>query len=334
MNDDDGSLRKRATAADVARIAGVSRSAVSRAFSPKAYVDAEKRALIQKVARDLGYRPNALAASLQGANSNLVAIFAGEMPNDYDKEVTTRLVQRLNEIGKWPIMISGSESAARKAVSEVLRYPLEAMILRSGSLDEDIVENCSKLSIPVIASGRVLSAPGVDNICVRNAEGMRKGVDLLLARGRRRFGYLGGPPGFWSTIDRRRGVVDALAEAGLEPVCEETGGFSVETGAAATEALMARCDLDALVCANDAMAIGALSVLRARGHRVPDDISVIGFDDIRIAALPAFDLTTLVNPINPVVGAIVDLLERRLETPERPDEMIHLDAELVLRGTH
>ncbi|MFO7804898.1 MAG: LacI family DNA-binding transcriptional regulator, partial [Paracoccaceae bacterium] len=90
------------TAQDIADLAGVSRSAVSRAFTQGAYIDPGKRARVLKAADDLGYRPNAMAAGLQGARSNLVAIFVGEMANEYDKEVTTALVTGLNGIGKWP----------------------------------------------------------------------------------------------------------------------------------------------------------------------------------------------------------------------------------------
>ncbi|MGV8985908.1 MAG: LacI family DNA-binding transcriptional regulator [Cypionkella sp.] len=330
----DLSRKKRITAQDIALLAGVSRSAVSRAFTEGAYIDPEKRALVLQAAEELGYRPNALAAGLQGGQSNLVAIFAGQMPNEYDKEVMAKLVIGLNSIGKWPIVIGGTETAARKAVSEVLRYPLESMILRSGSLDDDIVQSCGKLGIPVISSGRVLALRGVDNICCRNQEGMAQGTRLLLDRGRRRFGTIGGPAAFASSKARRLGVAQTLHSAGLEILAEELGEFTVQSGYQAAHRLLAVCQIDALVCANDAMAIGALSALREKGLEVPGAVSVIGFDDIAMAAWPAFSLTTLRNPVDALVTAVVDLLERRAIDPDMPDETIHLDAALVLRGSH
>lgn len=335
MTDTTSNRPKRITAADVARAAGVSRSAVSRAFTQGSYLDADKRKMILAAAQTLGYRPNALAAGLQGAQSNLVAIFAGDMPNEYDKEVIAALVMGLNGAGHWPIVIGGGGDIARNAVSNVLRYPLESMILRAGSLDADIVAECGKLAIPVISSGRPLDAPGVDNVCCRHAAGVCRAVKLLHTRGRRNFGTISGPPEFYAAIDRRKGLTDTLAQLGLPLRHEEIGDFTVQGGYDATRRLLGHCpDLDSLICANDAMAIGALSAIDDSGRTVGKDISVIGFDDIAMANWPAFRLTTLRNPINALVETILGLLDRRRQDPDKPDETIFLEAELILRASH
>ncbi len=330
----DHDTKRRVTAADVARLAGVSRSAVSRAFTQGAYLAPDKRKLIEKAAQELGYRPNALAAGLQGRRSNLVAIFVGEMANEYDKEVAAKLIAGLNSAGKWPIVIGGSGQSARDGVNNALSYPLEAMILRSGSLSADISEACGKLGIPVIASGRILEADGVDNVCCRNREGMAKGVEVLLARGRQNFGFIGGPDTFAASADRRAGALEALHAVGLSLMAEETGAFTVQSGYDAALRLSDLHRLDALICTNDAMAIGALSALRDQGRLVPQDISVIGFDDIEMARWPAIQLTTLRNPIDALVTAVLDLLERRAAHPAKAREMVWLDAEVILRATH
>ena len=329
-----GTRVKRVTAEDVAKLAGSSRSAVSRAFTPGAYLNAEKRKAILKAADDLGYRPNALAASLQAGGSNLVAIFVGEMPNEYDQEVLKQLTIGLCGTGRWPIVIGGTEGTAREAVSNVLRYPLEAIILRSGSLNEDIVESCGKLSIPVISSGRMLEAPGVDNVCCRNADGMERGTTVLLDKGRSRFAYIGGPGNFNSSHWRREGLRAALLARGLSMVAEETGDFTVQGGYDAVGRLIWDGRVDALVCANDAMAIGAMTALRESGICVPDDVSVLGFDDIAMAAWPAFSLTTMRNPIPELVDAVVRLLDLRADDPGKPEEEVHLEPELILRNSH
>lgn len=326
--------RKRITAADVARQAGVSRSAVSRAFTEGSYLDPAKREAILRAAAELGYRPNALAAGLQGGQSNLVAIFVGDLPNELDKEAVATLVAGLNGIGKWPIVIGGSGQAARDAVSNVLCYPLAAMVLRSGSLDGDIVDACGKLNVPVISMGRVVEEPGVDNVCVRNRDGMARGTALLIEKGRREFGFIGGPERFCSSGARRQGMRDELEKAGIELRAEDRGDYTVSGGYEAAMRLLDGPKLDALVCANDAMAIGALSALKEKGLDAPRDLSVIGFDDIPMAGWPIFDLTTLRNPIDDLVAAMLDLLTRRIETPDKPDETILLDAELIMRGTH
>lgn len=326
--------KRRVTAADVAKLADVSRSAVSRAFTEGAYLDADKKASILKAADELGYRPNALAASLQGSGSNLVAIFVGEMPNHYDKEVATALINGLNAAGKWPIVVGGSGEAAKSAIQNVLRYPLESMILRSGSLGVEVVSLCLKLGIPVISSGRIVDGPNVDNICVRNREAMAAMTEHLIKQGRRKFAYLSGPDTFWSTGERYGGFKETLQTHQLEPALRLYGDYSVMSGFHAMEGCSDLADIDALVCANDAMALGALMYLNHKGISVPDAIAVTGFDDISMAEWPNMALTTLRNPIEPLVEGTIDLLRAREAEPDRAGETKWLDAEMVLRATH
>lgn len=326
---------RRVTAQDVANEAGVSRSAVSRAFTPGAYLDAEKRDTILAAALKLGYRPNALAAGLQGGRSHLVAIFVGDMRNAYDTEVVARLVGRLNSLGKWPILIDGGGAEARDALlGDVFRYPLDALIMRAGSMEPIIAEQCAKLNIPVICSGRIIEAEQVDNICGRNSEGSALAARLLIESGRRRIAHIRGPGSYGSSDERAFGMQTVLAEAGLSPVATVQGAFTVESGYAAARSLFEQHDIDAIHCANDAMAIGALGYLRENGISVPDDVSVTGFDDISMAAWPGINLTTVHNPIDATVTHIVDLMERRLADPQKPGEVVRIDTHLVLRGTH
>ncbi|EEX11588.1 transcriptional regulator, LacI family [Ruegeria lacuscaerulensis ITI-1157] len=337
MTDQNGSQSKRhrrVTAQTIADLAGVSRSAVSRAFSPGAYLSAEKRHRILKIAAEAGYQPNALAVGLKEGRSNLVAVFVGSMRNPYDAAFMGCLARSLNAIRKWPILIDGTDKSANSAVEELMRYPLDALILRGGSMAPEIVEHCARAGIPMISSGRPVSAPRVDNVCCRNAEGLREMTRLLIARGRSRFGFLGGPPEFYSSAQRRAGVLGALDEAGLRPIAEATGDYTVEVGAAAARRLLRENDLDALVCANDATAIGALSAARDLSLDVPGDVAVVGFDDIAMAEWPIFNLTTVRNPIEPAVGAIIRLLEKRLADPGKPGESISIDAVIIERGTH
>lgn len=328
------SVNRRVTAQDVADKAGVSRSAVSRAFTKGAYLSDEKRKVIIKAAQELDYQPNALAAGLQGGRSGLVAVFIGEAKNEFDREMATALIEALNRAGKWPLVIGGGGEAARKAVSAVLRYPLEAMILRSGSLGPGLVERCMRLGVPVISSGRIPKARHVDTVCCRNAEGMAAGVRFLIREGRRRFAFIGGPDALFSSGARREGALQALEENGLSFISEARGDFSAESGRAAVEALAGARGADALICANDAMAIGAMGALRQRGVRIPDDIAVLGFDDIAAASLPEFALTTLRNPIPEAVSAIIALLLSRHEREGGDGARIFLDAELIKRASH
>ena len=318
----------------VAEAAGVSRSAVSRAFTKGAYLDAQKREKIKEVAAQLGYQPNALAAGLQGGRSNLVAIFAGNLRSPYDTAFISRIVQKMNALNKWPILIDGAGAEAEKALTEVLRYPLDALILRGGSMPAGIVERCAKANVPAISSGRLVDAPGVDNVCCRNARGMRLAGEMLIRKGRRRFAFIGGPEDFYSSAERRAGLLEALKANGLALVAEARGDYTVESGQDLAERLLQRHAVDALLCANDAAAIGALTAARQLGLDVPGDLSLVGFDDISLAKWQAYNLTTVRNPIDESVNRIIELLQSRLETPAKPSETVFVDPFLVLRGTH
>lgn len=328
---------RRITAAQVAEASGVSRSAVSRAFTEGAYLDRAKREKILHVAQELGYLPNALAAGLQASGrSGLVAIVTGELINTYDAEILAKLIHALRALGKWPLVIGGQEELAETDVLGVLGYPLDALILRGGSVAESVAVHCAKLNIPMILSGRVMAAPGVDSVCCDNVSGAALAVQTLLARGRRRLGYLGGLPHLSSDQDRRAGFEAALAEAGLAPVVLAHSDYSFDGGYAVARDLLAQArDIDGLFCANDAMALGAMAAAkREHSLSIPDDLSIIGFDDISMAAWPGFDLTTIRNDMDQTVAQIMRLLGSRLESPGKDSETVWIKPELVVRRTH
>lgn len=325
---------RRVTATDVAEAAGVSRSAVSRAFAPNAYLDGEKRKLILTTALKLGYRPNALAASLQGKRSNLVAVAAGGMNNLYNAEFTAKLVARLNAAGKWPIVIGGSEAVLDDAILPALSYPLDALIVRGSSLSAQVFEDCAKLNIPLIFAGRILEGALVDCVSCHNTNGTAAAARHLIARGRRKFGFISGPAGLSSSSDRLEGIRCALREAGLSLIAEAPCNYTYEGGRDAATSLLTQYDIDALICANDASALGALSAARYELDRdVPNDLSIVGFDDIAQASWPEYNLTTLRNPLDQTMDEILRLLQARLDDPDRPAEQVLIAPQLVTRKT-
>lgn len=328
---------RRVTAQMVAELAGVSRSAVSRAFSGGGYVDAKKRARIHAIAAEIGYQPNALAAGLQIGRSNLVAIVVGRVSNPHDTALVHQLCNALNAQGVWPVLINGARSATEHGVSveDALRLPLDALIVRGGSMSIDLVNRCAKLGIPMICYGRPLKEHNVDAVYCRNFEGMRAATDLLLSTGRRSFAFISGPPAFYAASERRRGLLHSLETVGRGLSAEIESDFTVAGGHKAAHALLRdNRDIDALICANDACAIGALGALTELGIKVPQDIAVIGFDDIDMASWPMFNLTTMRIPLDLIVKAILDLLQRNLMDHDKTAECLKVDPHLILRGTH
>lgn len=331
--------RRRVTAKAVAERAGVSRSAVSRAFTKGAYLDQEKKTAILKVAEELGYRPNAFAASLQTQNSNIVAVVTGNMKSLFDRELVETLLNKLTEAGKWPIVVSGEHVVNAASVDGLFGFPVDAMIVRGGSMDNFVVESCAKLQIPLIFSGVIVDADRVDSVACRNTDGTYEVTKLLLENGRKKLGWIDGPTQVvaqeMSNRERLQGVQRALHEAGLSLVAQADADYSFHGGLQAAEALLRAHDLDGLICANDAMAAGALSCARDKmGLRVPEELAVTGFDNGEIASWPCFNLTTVDNPVDQIVAEIMRLLDERMSNPAKASEAVLVDSNLIPRGTH
>ena len=336
-NSRSGARRRRVTAADVARLAGVSRSAVSRSYSKRAYVSREKRERILEAAEILGYRPNALAAGLNSRQSNLVAIVTGNLKNHYDSEIVGRLINRLIGLEKFPIVIGGTTDHVEDSeILELLDYPLDALVVRAGSVTAETAQACLKLQVPLIVSGRILEVGNVDSLCCDNVLGSRLAVGELLDSGRRNIGYLGGDPKFFSEQERALGFLTAMRERRVEPAFMTQSDFSFDGGYQAGMQILKGTALpDAVFCGNDAMALGLLTAARTAFQiRVPNELAIIGFDDIEMAQWPCFDLSTIRNPVDATVDEILLLLESRFADPERPGRTIRLVPELVPRGTH
>lgn len=333
------SITRRVTALDVARQAGVSRSAVSRAFTPGASISEKKRQAILQVAEQLGYQPNALAAGLNQRSANLVGIITGNLSSHYDATLTARLVEKLLSIGKLAVVITGqSEDITKADISNMLAYPLDAIIVRAGSVDENVAEQCLKLNVPLILSGRVLAMDGVDCVSLDNVAGSKLAVETLLKQQCTKIAYLGGNKALMSEKERYQGFLEALTAADRAPAGMAWGNFDFQQGLEAALSLLSGPEHerpDGLFCCNDAMALGALNAARnILNLRVPEDVGIIGFDNVEMAAWPCFELTTISNPVDKTVQEIMALLQSRLHAPERAARIVRLQPELICRATH
>jgi DNA-binding LacI/PurR family transcriptional regulator len=327
--------RQRATAADVARIAGVSRVAVSRAFTPGASIAAETRAKVMEAAGSIGYRPNALARQLNRSAPELVAFVGGSRANYYYSEFIDRLLPALQDAGHRVLYVHVSDDRQlADALLDISEYPVACTVVATGSLDRSVLQQCRAFA-PMIISGPNHDLPGIDAVGVDSAAGVRLAVDHLVSRGRRALACISGPEENTSGMQRARVFRDHLESCGFEPGVIMHTAYSVVGGEAAARALLAKGPRpDAIVCGNDVVAIGVLNVLRGEaGITVPDEIAVIGFDDIPPAAWPGIGLTTIVNPIDERIGHVRALIARRIAEPDAPPREIMLPPRLVVRST-
>ncbi len=325
----------RASSALVARRAGVSVAAVSRAFTPGATIAAETRQRVLAAARDLGYVPRTLLRATVEAPPS-VGVVMGDMTNPFFPEMLERLTLGLRARG-YGVQVHcaprGTEVDA--VIPDLFRVPLAGVLMGSAMLSPALARACRERGVPVVMLNRAVPTPGVSMVgCDNHAAGMRV-ADLFLRTGRRRIAFMGGRPDIASGIERGRGFRDALAAAGRTLHAAENGGFAYEAAHDAARRLFALPEPpDAVFCANDVMALAVLDHVRhACRLRVPEDVSVVGFDDIAMASWPAYRLTTIRQRTEVMTEEALDLLARLGAASDHAAVSRLVAGELVQRAT-
>lgn len=317
---------------DVAQRAGVSQSAVSRAFSG-ASVSAEMRRKIMLAADELGYRPNALMRVLS-QQSNLIGVVMGEITNPFYPEVLEAMLVELEARG-FRVLLKRLDGTANAdaAIEEVLAYRVRGVVVTSSVVSAGMAERCAASEVPVVLFNRHIRDVRISAISCDNVDAGRMVANLFLDRGHRRPAFISGSEAATSNMDRRKGFLDRVAERGGPAVPVAGGEHSYEVGFAAAKELMDLPDApDALFCASDVIAFGALDALRESGLSVPNDVSVVGFDDIPMAAWAAFSLTTVRQPRRRMVREAVETLCARIAGSDvGPIRLV--PGELVERAT-
>ncbi|WP_176559813.1 LacI family DNA-binding transcriptional regulator [Teichococcus rhizosphaerae] len=325
------------TARDLARHLGVSQSMVSRAFSPGASIAPGMRARVLAAAEAMGYRPNFIAASLSRRRSSLVGLVMGELANPFYPAVLERLSQALQAEGFQTLLFTEPPGQEADACLPLLRqYHVDAVVVTSASLSSAGAAHWLGDGRAAVLFNRAAAGDTpLDSIACDNVAGGRMAAEALLARGRQRPAFIAGRADTSTSREREAGFFAAFAERGLPPPRRlDAADYSYGAGHRAVLAA-AEAKPDGMFFANDILALGGLDALRhGLGRRVPRDVSVIGFDDIPMAAWPAYDLATLRQPVAEMVAATVALLRARLSgAAGGPPHSERLAATLVARGS-
>ena len=329
--------KRRITSVDVARRAGVSQSAVSRAFTPGGSVSARTAAKVRRAAEELGYRPNATARTLITGRSRIVGLVVYTLDNPFYPDAVERLSVALQSEGYHVLLFTASNTLGdvEPVLQRILDYQVDAIVMVSISLDSTLAERCAALNIPVLLFNR--DQPGADLLAVTtdNVEGGRLAARALLVGRPRRIAHLAGFEGASTQIDREAGFRAALAEAGHEVRLREVGDYRYDGARAAARRLLLRSDPpDAVFCGDDHMAFAALDVARHEARlRVPEDVAIVGYDDVPQAAWSSFDLTTVRQPMRAMVSRSIEMLLAAIEAPGTPPAKLRLPPILVPRGS-
>ncbi|HJV88208.1 MAG TPA: LacI family DNA-binding transcriptional regulator [Noviherbaspirillum sp.] len=327
------------TSFDVARLAGVSQSAVSRTFTPGASVSKATREKVLEAARKLGYRPNAHARSLITGRSNIIGLVLSDLDNLFYPLALERLAKCLQADGFHVLLFITENNNSDSLIGELLQYNVDGIVLASTTLSSGLAQHCADANIPVVLFNRVLSKDdtgAVSSVRSDNISGGQEVARFMAAAGNRRIAYITGYEESSTSMERERGFREGLAEYGMRVYARAIGNYDFETARRATLELFSSSDdhPDAIFVASDHMAFAVMDTLRHELKlRVPEDVSVVGFDNVPQANWPSYLLTTVEQPLDLMIEATIRLVHRSLADEDTGPrcETVVLPVHLVIR---
>jgi len=327
------------TALQVAKHAGVSRSAVSRYFTLGASVSAKTAAQVAKAAEELGYRPNILARSLITGRSRIIGLLVAYLDNYFYPEVLERLSRELQAKGYHVLIFMAPNNAQNvdQVISEILDYQVDGLIFASVSLSSELTIRCKALGVPVVLFNRLQDVEGISSVTSDNFRGGALAAEFLVNSHHNRIAYIGGTEGTSTQRDREAGFRAGLKSAGKELFARAIGDYCRETSRLVTREMFDRASdarPDAVFVANDHMAIAVMDVLRYElGLTVPKDVSVVGYDDIPPASWASYDLTTIRQPADQMAAETVAILLEQINEASAQPRQVRAEAEIVVRSS-
>lgn len=333
---DSGVKKPGVTSLQVAEHAGVSQSAVSRTFTPGASISSKTRAKVLASAKALGYRPNAIARSLITNRSRIIAVVMAYLENLFYPDVLEELGRALAAENYHLLLFTGfMDRDSDPVFDQLMQYRVDGIILASTSLSSELSEECATAGIPVVLFNRTTERDAVSSVTTRNREGGKRIADFLVAGGHTSFGYIAGLENSSTNRDRFDGYIEGLAAHGFKDVLVETGNYARSDAETAARKIFSRPDRpDALFVANDHMAVAVMDVARYEfGFRIPDDLSIVGYDDVGPARWTSYGITTMSQPLKRMVESTVDILMDQIASGEIEAEHRILNGELIVRSS-
>ena len=325
------------TIADIAKKSGFSASTVSRVINDSANVELRTRKKIQKIIDELDYRPSHIARGLVTGRMNLVAFIIGDRWNPYYAELASAAEEELNSAGYLEVMCYTNYQKEKEEhyIEAAITYGFAGLVILTVPQSEKVIKQLKRNICPVVLVNRYLNSLDTDFVSSDNYEGGCIATRHLIEMGHRRIYHVAGPQDSTASHDRLRGFRDTMGQAGLSITDEVAfGDLRTDSGYRIGQHLVAvRPEITAAYVANDMMATGVVRAYVEAGKRIPEDFSIVGYDDSQIAVSGEVKLTT-VNQHHLEMGkAAVDLILRRIDNPQDPFRRIILRPTLVKRSS-
>ena len=328
--------KDKVTSQQVADLAGVSQSAVSRVYTLGASASKKTIDKVHKAAAELNYRPNVLARAMVSGKSRIIGLVVAYLENQFYPTAIEKLSTQLQEKGYHVLIFMASKRAGNidSVLEEILDYQVDGIIAASVALSSKLADRCHSAGVPVVLFNRTQDDEALSCVTSDNFNGGVKVARFLLAGGHKKLGYIAGWEGASTQRNREFGFTAALQQAGFKLHAREVGDFSMEQASVATRRMFSDNPPDAVFVANDHMAFAVMDTLRFElGFNIPKDVSLISYDDVPAAAWPAYNLTTVRQKVNQMVQETVRILMEQIEGNSLQSQRISIGSPIILRGT-
>lgn len=321
----------RATVKSLSLAAGVSASTVSRALRGDTRISTRTRKRILKLAQSAHYVPNQMARSLSTRRSGMVALLLGEVTNPFYPEFLQCLTAKTAQRGLQLLLLPlGSIRLEAEMIRTMVEYGVDGCLVAAAALTDEAFDAIAAFNVPAVMINRSGGGRTSAVLCNNHAGGAAIGR-FLIERGHRHIAYAAGRQ---TVSEREQGLRAALGEAGLQLVAREVGAYSHESGVEMAQRILTRDrKVQAIVGANDIIALGVIDGARELDVAVPDQLSVIGFDDIGPSSWLSYSLTTVRQPTPTMIERALDLLQARIADPALAPEEVLMPGELSVRAS-
>ncbi len=330
------SFKKTATSQDVAKLAGVSQSAVSRCFTKGASISSRTKLRVLEAAKKLKYKPQTFLQDSQNIeDSGLVGVILPYITNRFYPEVLTELHEALRLSGFRILLITtdDGEELDDKLIQPYLKERLVAIISATKPTDQ-FVENCLNKKIQIIAYNRAWDIPTISSVACNHRFGGELIADQIIKNNHQEVGLIEGPTGSYVSNERCKGFKNKLKKSKKLKLYSQKGNFTYEGGYAATAKILTNKKISAIFCADDTMAFGCLDYIKKNTKiEIPKDIEIFGYDDISMANWSSYNLSTVKQPLRQMSKLVTQLINDNIKDPDYEAVSHLIQGTLIKRKT-
>ncbi|UHA72281.1 LacI family DNA-binding transcriptional regulator [Paenibacillus sp. 481] len=318
---------------DVAKKAGLSVVTVSRVLNNATTVREKNRQKVLQAMKDLDYHPNAAARSLAKGKTGVIGMIVTTLQDSFLDSIVQKVSGMLKDYGYYlALSIANHPTEEGHGRDLIQEDRVDGLLILSAVHEEPYVVELKKRKIPFVLIDNQIVQPSVSNVVVDNFKGGYEATKHLIELGHKRIAHIKGSHFFVSAVEREKGFLSAMQEAGLQPVAIEAGDFSIESGYRAVQKWLEEGQLPTgIFAADDFTAIGVVNALHEAGYQVPRDVSVVGYDDQMLASQLRPRLTTMKQPANQIGQAAVETLMKHINSTAKRSSTLKFESELVVR---